>query len=897
MSGRLRRWLVLGIAVLGLVLGAAQARTVRIVTADRLELRTVDEQEIVVISGDRVELRVDDDVIVAGRVEYNRTTRTLTLIGDGSYVSQQNGSRQVLRGNDLVVDLSSQALTGEDVLVSDASLEIRGAEVQRVPGQLTAQSGYFTPCARCGRTPNDYAFRAGSILLYPGDRLVAYGATLLLADTPVLYLPVVVLPLQDQSRVPRLSVANDAVDGFTVAADLPFVVGSSALGTTLLRYYQHRSPALGFGVDLHAYAPVTGVDRLDLYGLASPRPLVSGNDADGNTVYTAQPGYEYDLNFSVKGSLNLASTASGLTYQLTATRADIGRSADDPERGVTNVNGTASADLGGVNLQANYVDRLGPAPTTSLPTVLRRPEVVIDPKPYQLGKLSADFRVTLGRYTAASNPLSRSASAQGLNFSTSRLEENHVITYTATPWKNATFSFSNTFTGRYYLTGARVVDLNIGGSLTQTFSVSNTVRLGYVYSRLEGTSPFAFDAVYSRAPSGVLSTDVSVSPATGATVTAAQSYDFVQPRQRQQAASIGVSVQKAPVSFSLNLKPNFFRAVLESVDVNAVVGQNLPLVVGLRAGYTELGGPGTLALTADAIGGPRSNTFGVTLNYDLKQHLLSSVNLRANALSTQDAVLNPVAFSASETINLQTPTQLSSLNGTASVTWRDLVFSSAHSLTLPAGNRGSDTLNFSVSNVAGSLLSWRLNYGGPYDLTRLGWTTPALTGNVSATRPGQRLSAQVTVSLPGLDQNLVELSNASVAATYNFGSRASLNGGAYYARTRSGTGTAAQQITDSLTFQPLTLTLALGKLTRPDAYLSTTLRQTLTWQNGVLQAPGRLEPIVLLTVDRCCWALQVELNPVDRRFRIGIGLPGSAVLTAFEADPNGPSVPLLQPNP
>lgn len=916
--------LALGVQLLG-VLGMAEARTVQIVSADRLELRKMagtlqpdgtrsEDQEIVVISGTKVELHVDQDVILATRVEYNRTRRTLTLVGAGEYDSMQNGSLQVLKGSGLVVDLGSEALTGEDVIISDASLEIRGEAVSRVPGQLTASNSYFTPCAKCGRTPNDYAFRAKNVRLYPGDRLVAYEATLLLADAPVLFLPVVVLPLQDQNRQPRLSIARDAVDGLTVEADLPFVVGGSTLGTTLLRYYQNRTPRVGFGVDLHSYAPIYGVDKIDFYGLANPRPSTTVTNANGTTGTVSPGDNEYDLNFSVRGRLALYGSTDGLKYNLTAVRTDIGRYETDPQRGVTDLNGTAttefpSVEFGTVAVGLNYTGRLGPTPTVALPNVLRR-EVVVDPGAYRLGNFSADFRVALGQYTAASNPLSRSAQLQGPNFSTARLEESHVITFSTKPWADAVFTVNNTFTGRYYLTGARTVNLLASASLAQTFSVTNTVRLNYVYTRVEGTSPFAFDAVYTRPPSGVLSGDVSVTPTPGLTFTASQAYDYVQPRENQAPAHFGVSVQKEPVTFNLGLDPNFFTGQLETANLDATVGQNRPLLLGLRAGYSRTGGPGTISLSADAIGGPRSNTFGVTLNYSPLSRALSSVNLRANAVSTQDAVLNPISFNASETINLQTSvpstsdpaapplvTQTSSLNGQATLNTAGLVFTTTHSLSLPNGNPSSDTVYFGVGSQSGANVNWNLRYGGNYDLSRLGFPRPTVTGSFTATRQGQRLSAQASLNVPGLDQTITEFGNASVAGSYDLG-RAFVTGGAYYSRSRVGTGTAAQTVTDTLQFQPLTVTVGLGSGPKPGAYLSTILRQTLTWQNGVLQPPGRILPILLLTVDRCCWAFQIEVNPLDGRYRLGISLPGQDnTIPAFDASSSGLSVPLLSPAP
>ena len=110
-----------------LAAGEAAARTVRIVQAQSLELRRIDEQEIVIISGGEggeggglVELRLDDDVVRAMRVEYNRTRRTLTLVGQATYRSARDG--QDLRGENLVVDLGSEQLTGEDVLISDGEI-------------------------------------------------------------------------------------------------------------------------------------------------------------------------------------------------------------------------------------------------------------------------------------------------------------------------------------------------------------------------------------------------------------------------------------------------------------------------------------------------------------------------------------------------------------------------------------------------------------------------------------------------------------------------------------------------------------------------------------------------------------------------------------------------------
>ena len=89
--GRRVRAALLGLGLLGGLLGGAQARTVKIISADTLELRQVDGQELVIITGEAVELRVDDDVVRARRVEFNRTRRVLTLVGAASYRSAGDG--------------------------------------------------------------------------------------------------------------------------------------------------------------------------------------------------------------------------------------------------------------------------------------------------------------------------------------------------------------------------------------------------------------------------------------------------------------------------------------------------------------------------------------------------------------------------------------------------------------------------------------------------------------------------------------------------------------------------------------------------------------------------------------------------------------------------------------
>lgn len=932
--GKLRtlaRNTVLTLGLLGTaVLGGAEARTVKIVSADTLELRQVDGQELVIISGANVELRVDDDVVRARRVEYNRTRRTLTLVGAASYRSARDG--QDLSGENLVVELGDEQITGQDVLISDADLEIQGQEVERIPGQLRATGGYFTTCAKCGRTPNDYAFRAERLIVYPGDRLVAYRAQLLLADVPVLFLPVIVIPLNDPERQPRVLIGQDSADGYTVEADLPFSVGSSTLGTTLLRFYQNRSPSVGAGVALRSYAPLPFVDRADLYTLADPKPL----NPDGS----ANPGYDVDLNFGVTGRVPLSLATRDLDYRLNVTRKDIGLSETAAERGVTRVDFGAKVEYPLFSAEFAYLNRFGPEPTTGIYTPYRKTEAVLDPKPYTNGTFSADTRLTAGRYTAQSNPLSPSATAQGPNISTTRLEEQHALAYTAQPWKDADLALGNTFTGRYYGTGARTVDLNLNAGLTQRFNTTNTVTFGVGYLRREGTSPFAFDALGGRLLSAPLSLNLSTVPVPDVRFGVSLKRDLFLAPDLQDPAVFTVSVNRLPLNLNAQLGYQPFTKELETFSYNATVGDPgsgtltpvdaqparpateygpaVParpaylrrssawpapdLTLSASGGYSRVTGYSPFTLRATVTGATRADSISVYATHNIEKPQIDEVGATINATVGRDAVLNPLTFSAREA--LYPPT--GRISGNATLTWRARYqLSTTHDLLLnrvvednpaPGSAPNSGTLTFSVGTVNGSANDWQLTYGGPYDLVRGGWTRPTASGSLSVTRPGQRLALSATVATPGLDQFRTELTRADLDANIGFGSRAALSGRVQYYRTRSGF-YPDDTATDYLSIDPLRVSVGIGRKGQvPGAYLTGSLRQTFVWKDGVRQDPAPLSPVIGLTIDRCCWAVQAEADLVQRRYRLSVGLPGQSQYPLFDLTPDGTKVPLLNPD-
>lgn len=910
----------------------ADARTIKIVTADSLELRNVDGQEIVVISGENLDLRVDDDIVKAKRVEFNRTERTLTLVGKASYYTAEDD--RTTKGNDLVVDLSTQALTGQDVLMSDTNLEIRGKQFERVPGQMRAEGGYFTTCARCGQTSNDFAFRAERMILYPGDRMVAYKAQLLIADAPVMYLPVVVLPLNDKSRQPRAIIGQDARDGFTVEADLPFSIGHSTLGTSMLRYYGNRGSRIGGGVDMRTYAPTSFIDRADLYVTAIPKP----NDSQNKQ----REGYDVDLNFSVKGRLATSQAEQDINYTFTAERKDTGRAEDDPDRGVTKIDFRVKADYPRFNTEFVYVDRFGGAePKVAIREPYRKVEATIDPKPVSVGNLNADFKATAGRYTAQVNSRARSLRGKGPNITTTRLEEKHALSYVQPLWEKAEVKLENLFTGRYYGTGARTVDLSLTATLTQRWGDNNTFTIAQGYKRIEGTSPFQFDAlnIPKHNISAPLRLDLDTSPAKGANFRVSYVRDWFLPHDERGPLSINASVNREPVKASANLQYDSGGEELESFTYDVTLGdpnsdkvtlvpatkavpatpttKGVParpahykrsskwpvpkLTVGVSGGYQRANGVLPLDLKATVNGDVRSNYFTVTTRYSLiKRQPIEQISTSFNAVSTRDTVINPISISGSHTLTLDDPTtpkrSEANVRGDTSLNWRRYRISESHSLNLERLQEGTDRknghgdVNFTVGTAEGQETNWEIGYGGKYDMDRMGFTAPELTASARLTQPNRALSLAARVSMPGLDQDLTELKEASMGGEWQSG-RFALSGRAVYSRSRS-TVNSKTALNETLSLTPLKVGLGLGSGEKPGAYITASLKQDFVFINGVRQEPQPLSPVLGLTIDRCCWVLQAEIDMVKKGFRLGIGLPGE-MYPLYELTENGADVPLL----
>ncbi|TBH21117.1 LPS-assembly protein LptD [Thermus thermamylovorans] len=453
------RWLVLL-----LLLAPAWAQGVlRVVEAERLELRHEGEEEVYVLTGRPVRLEREGEAIEAERVVYLRSRGLLLLSGRVRY---RDGEGTLIEAEELQLDLGDGSFDALTVRIEARDLLLTGPLCQRAAGAILLERGYATPCAPCGHEVPDYAFRAREILLYPGDRVVARGVVLLVGEEPLLELPVLLLFLSE--RQPRLEVGQDE-GGIYLKAALPYVA-PFGLGFALLHYYQGRGYGLGFD---HVG---TGEARERYFFLHTPPDLF-------------QYRGEYVLRrreFSVNALLERDDTRLRLSrFRLEAF-----------------LPGTPTPGEWRYALRAEGFWVHDPALTP--PRLLQRlPEVEAQSPVFREGPFSLQGGLVLGYYQAETNPLNRSARALGPYAGAGRALLSHSESLALTPWPGGAFRAENRFRGFYYTTQnpdgeyERQIDWATAASLRQTLG-GFSLELGYARLVQEGESPFRFDALPQR---------------------------------------------------------------------------------------------------------------------------------------------------------------------------------------------------------------------------------------------------------------------------------------------------------------------------------------------------------------------------------------------------------------
>jgi len=477
----------------------------------RLEIRNVElpdgsRVQLYVITGNPVRVLIDEDELVGNHIEFDLTNRIIRVIGFGSFKS----ANENIQGDDLIIDLEQEAFTGNDVLIITDAIDVLGVEASRVPGQINVIDGSFSPCSRCLKDVEDFGFRAKRLLLFPGDRLVAYDVTVLIREYPLFDLPLMVVPLGPPDRTPKLSIIQGtAEERASISLDWPYVAGRNALGSFSVRYFADITPdaggfllnqLLGGRVDTsylggsieHRFFTETGSGTL---AVSFQPSFLDPNEPDGRTdsLYTVRAEFETDEELDVpqvdlalerddanrnrifEYRLALGNTRQGLTGKyLTQGFIDL-----DPQDSVKD---------------PSFANRITPRRTLSQLTFQAADNPALSVGTFSVGSVMLD----LGIFEDVSNPTNRSAAGTPF-FNAGRLLEAHTLQLTPTPlWQGFQVSGQTTFQGKYYTTGERLIDWNTSLTTEQRLLDIGSLNLTFTRNTGEGETPFRFDQIPLR---------------------------------------------------------------------------------------------------------------------------------------------------------------------------------------------------------------------------------------------------------------------------------------------------------------------------------------------------------------------------------------------------------------
>ncbi|MER3483653.1 MAG: LPS-assembly protein LptD, partial [Meiothermus sp.] len=480
------------IFLITLLCSFAHAATLKILEADRLELRNENGEELIILTGTPVKLDRDGELIEAPRVIYNRSQKRLMLSGGVRYKDKQG---QVIQADDLDLDTSNESFEAISVKIESGDFYLSGPICERAAGQILLQKGYLTPCQKCAQNTPDYAFQAEEVVLYPGDRIIARGVWVLLRGERTLYLPALLLYLSE--RRPRLDIGSNSTDGAYIFADLPYV-SDFGLGYTFLRYFENR----GWGLGFDHFGVGAAKERYQLMYLPAIPSTAGANTATSDGVWIYNLQYKLETgNWRYEGSIrrdDLAGTSNALGDPF----GSFGGQADYTEFKLeaatqTNVPGLPEPYYR-VTLDG-YIDHNSSLGRTPRSTPQRLPEVEVSfPRGYQTNLFSINGSVQVGFYEGPSNPFNRTARNTPY-LAAGRLQLVHNETWNPLPpWGGFSFSLTNNFKGIYYTTRNSVGELERLISWQTTAAASQTLgpvkfRLNFRRNDIEGGTPFAFD--------------------------------------------------------------------------------------------------------------------------------------------------------------------------------------------------------------------------------------------------------------------------------------------------------------------------------------------------------------------------------------------------------------------
>lgn len=473
----------------------------------RLEIRTLtlpdgEEAQLYVLTGEALRVSIDDALLEANHVEVDLTNRLIRVIGPGRYTS----GGELVEGVDLILDLRAEAFAGDDVLIVSDGIQVKGDNASRVPGLIRVALGEFSPCTRCNQEIEDYGFVAEQLEIYPGDRLVAFGVTVLIRGARMLSLPLLVLPVGPQERRPRFEYeTGTSSKRARIAVSWPYVAGPNAYGEMGVRYYADVKPgasAVGdFFLGGAVSASYVGGHLLHRYYTERGKGVFSVDytpafieEGEGGDPKVGAPIFKVRFRYADEETLGPPQT------QLLVERDDARR---EGLWEATLVRSETAAGIAGRFTSQFFLDMSGEGQLRT-PSYASRATPLMTPARVELtpaeirdldfGALRVErLLLDLGVFQDRSNSLNRSAARRPVILAARAFESHRVTLAPVQLYRGLELSGRTDFTGYYYSTAERQVEWLTRVTLEQAFGGAGSLAVTFRRDVREGETPFRFD--------------------------------------------------------------------------------------------------------------------------------------------------------------------------------------------------------------------------------------------------------------------------------------------------------------------------------------------------------------------------------------------------------------------
>ncbi len=271
--------------------------------ADSPEIATVPVDQPVTVNGDTVEyLTENKEVQAQGNVvvDYNGTvlhcdkmtvnTQTKDAVAEGHVrIEDTNGS---MEGEKITYNFNTKTGTVTDASFTSLPFFGKAHNLNKISDDhFSANNGYATTC---DFDHPHFRIKSRKVDVYPGNKVVSSGDSLILGQTPMFYAPYISQSLKDRNMIIQLSPGYSKKWGGYLLSAWRYNLTDHLSGRVYLDYRSNLGLASGFGTNF-SDTPVGNGDFKFYYTQEKPNNLPEG-EPDSFERYFARFRHKWDID-------------------------------------------------------------------------------------------------------------------------------------------------------------------------------------------------------------------------------------------------------------------------------------------------------------------------------------------------------------------------------------------------------------------------------------------------------------------------------------------------------------------------------------------------------------------------------------------------------------------------